>query len=67
MFNPSRQYVAVRLGNRTYTYHNDGAPVAAGDRVEVETRNGKIKASVESVGGPRPSFATKPIAGVVKA
>lgn len=67
MFNPSRQYVAVRLGGRTYTYHNDGAPVQAGDRVEVETRNGRIKAAVESVGVPRPGFDTKPIAGVVKA
>lgn len=67
MFNPSRQYVAVRLGNRTYTYHNDGSPVAAGDRVEIETRNGKIKATVDSVDMPRPSFETKPIGAVVKA
>ncbi len=39
----SRQFVACtfRLGDsRSYTYHNDGEPVAIGDEVKVTDRDG---------------------------
>lgn len=62
-----RQYVAVRFrswDSRTYTYHNDGAPVFAGDRVRVETARGVSVVTVESVDLMPPAFATKSIIGL---
>ena len=62
----SRQYVAVRFSTsdrRTYTYQNDGEPVAAGDAVIVETARGEATVTVDSVSDVQPPFATKPIVG----
>lgn len=65
---PNRQYVACQFNpwdRRTYTYHNDGGPVASGDQVEVETKDGaKVVQVVTILDGP-PSFETKPITGKV--
>lgn len=62
----SRQFVAVKFkpwDRRTYTYHNDGDPVAVGDLVEVSTDRGEQIVTVESVTFDAPSFVTKPING----
>ena len=59
-----RQYLACKFrttDKRSYTYHNDGAPRAVGDEVEVETRDGVKTVTVVSVSDQAPSFATKPI------
>lgn len=40
---PDRQYVACKFRSedaRSYTYHNDGEPVAVGDLVKVADRSG---------------------------
>lgn len=63
-----RQFIACtfREGQtRTYTYHNDGEPVAEGDRVEIESRDGlgKQVIFVASVLPGPPDFATKGIIG----
>lgn len=62
----NRQYVAVQFNpwdRRSYTYHNDGEPVAIGDKVLVTTPRGQ--SVVEVVGLPDlvPPFETKPIDG----
>ena len=51
---------------RTYTYRNDGAPVAVGDRVEVEAPRdeGKVVVEVAEIDVPEPPFACKPILGL---
>lgn len=63
----SRQFVACtfRPGQRPYTYHNDGDPVAVGDHVQIESRDGKGRQTVEVVDllKDAPPFATKPILG----
>lgn len=66
---PARQYVAVKFregDTRTYTYHNDGAPVAAGDEVKVDDArsDGWKRVFVVSVDSAKPTFATKPILGI---
>ena len=66
-----RQYVAVKFrpgDRRTYTYHNDGDPVAAGDEVKIADRhgNGWSRVTVESVSDEKPPFDTKPILGRVE-
>lgn len=61
-----RQFVVVRFkpwDQRTYTYHNDGEAVAAGDAVVVNTAKGPATVEVMSVGADEPEFATKPIVG----
>lgn len=61
------QYVAVKFrqqDTRTYTYHNEGKPVAAGDRVMVDTRDGYQIVDVASVTDEKPPFATKAILGL---
>lgn len=61
-----RQYVACtfRPGDvRTYTYHNDGEPVAVGDKVVVETNRGRQTVDVVSLTAEAPRFITKPIIG----
>lgn len=63
-----RQYVAVtfRPGEaRTYTYHNDGAPLAIGDEVKVADNrsDGWKRVTVAAVDVAEPAFATKPILG----
>lgn len=61
-----RQYLAAKFNpwdQRTYTYHNDGDPVAVGDQVVVPSRAGRATVTVEAVGVPRPKFDTKAIIG----
>lgn len=58
-----RQYVVIKFNPsdlRTYTYHNDGPPVAVGDKVEVETKRGTASVEVVAVDDTEPNFATKP-------
>lgn len=67
----ARQYIAVRFrpaDRQPYTYHNDGAPVAVGDRVKVPDRSGDgwNRATVEAVDVEEPKFATKAILGMVE-
>jgi hypothetical protein len=60
----NRQYVACQFNpwdRRTYTYHNDGAPVAPGDKVKVETRYGLKIITVDSIVDEAPKFETKAI------
>lgn len=62
-----RQLVSVvfRPGDqRSYTYHNDGEPVAIGDRVIVETRKGNAKVTVSALPTEQPPFPTKSIVGL---
>ena len=62
----ARQFVACAFtnGGRSYTYHNDGDPVAVGDKVEVETRHGIAVVDVLNVTNEfNSSFETKPIIG----
>lgn len=61
-----RQFVVCRFkpwDQRTYTYHNDGEPVAAGDSVMVETKKGLATVEVMSVTADEPPFETKAIVG----
>lgn len=62
-----RQFIAVKFrpGDlRAYTYHNDGEPVAAGDRVLVESRGGgQSTVTVVVAFEDEPPFETKPIIG----
>lgn len=59
----ARQYVAVRFfpRGRSYTYHNDGPPVEAGDKVRIEGRDGWQAVTVDTVTYDPPRFETKPI------
>lgn len=63
----ARQYVSVafRTGGQTYLYHNDGDPVAAGDRVTIAGKRGPQTCTVDHVMDDEPPFETKPIAGIV--
>ena len=63
----SRQFVACKFkpwDQRSYTYHNDGAPVAVGDRVTVETAKGTQTVTVDALVPHAPTFPTKPILGL---
>lgn len=65
---PTRQFVAVKFRSsdtKTWTYHNDGPPVACGDIVKVPDRFGKgwQRATVHSFSATFPQFPTKPILG----
>lgn len=67
----NRQFVACKFhaeDARTYTYHNDGEPVAIGDEVKVaDTRSdGWKRVTVVSIADEAPSFPTKPILGKVE-
>jgi hypothetical protein len=59
------QFVATRFRpneRRLYTFHNDGEPVALGDFVEVELRDGSKKiVEVASLIDAKPSFPTAPV------
>lgn len=60
----TRQYVSVEFNpgdQRSYTYHNDGEPVAIGDRVVVETKRGRRFVKVVGIKPDIPDYATKPI------
>lgn len=63
------QYIACtfRKGDsRSYTYHNDGPPVAVGDEVKVPDKgDGWKRVYVSAVGVPKPTkFETKAILGI---
>lgn len=62
-----RQYLSVKFrpeDKRSYTYHNDGPPVAEGDMVHLSARgDGWTKGHVIAVNQHRPSFETKGIIG----
>jgi hypothetical protein len=63
---PNRQFVAVLFkpwDKRSYTYHNDGEPVAVGDNVIVETAKGTQTVTVSALPDAVPPFPTKPIIG----
>lgn len=64
---PARQFLTATFGSggMAYTYHNDGPPVAVGDRVHVNGRGGKgtRTVTVQAVDVPQPVFDTKPIIG----
>lgn len=61
----NRQYVACKFRSsdtRTYTYHNDGAPLAVGDTVTVEDRGGGSKrVEIAEIVPDAPKFPTKPV------
>lgn len=62
----TRQYVACKFrpdDRRSYTYHFDGEPLAAGDEVKVAGRGdeGWQRIYVVAVSDEKPSFETKPI------
>ncbi|MEJ7831276.1 MAG: hypothetical protein WKF79_00035 [Nocardioides sp.] len=63
----SRQFLTAIFaeGGMPYTYHNDGQPVAAGDRVLVNGRGGKgtRAVTVHAADVPQPKFVTKAIIG----
>lgn len=69
-----RQYVAVKFRTdeaRSYTYHNDGEPVGAGQQVKVPSRGAQPgsddwkRATVVEIGVPAPTkFETKGILGL---
>lgn len=67
-----RQFIAVQFRSgdkRTYTYHNDGPPVGAGQQVKVPDRSGdgRTRATVVEIGVPAPTkFATKGILGLIE-
>ena len=67
----SRQYIRCKFNEhdyRTYTYHNDGAPVKVGDRVLVENRGIQKIVTVVSIAREAPTkFETKGILGVAPA
>jgi len=68
---PQRQYVACKFrteDTRSYTYHNDGEPVAVGDLLKVADRDGDGWKRVHcvSIGDTAPTFPTKPILGKVE-
>jgi hypothetical protein len=66
----NRQFVAVKFRSsdaRSYTYHNDGDPVACGDIVKIADRHddGWNRATVHEISHIAPSFETKPIMGIL--
>jgi len=55
-----RQYVVVSFGGgKPYTYHNDGEPLAVGDRVIVSTLNGSRVVDVVNLLDKPPPFTTQ--------
>ena len=62
----TRQFieVAFKPGGKTYCYHNDGEPVAVGDKVKVEARDeGWTAVEVRAIRETPPAFETKAILG----
>lgn len=64
------QYLACKFSpvdSRSYTYHNDGEPLAVGDMVKVAARkqDGWQRVKVEAI-VDKPTFDTKPILGKVE-
>lgn len=67
----TRQFVACRFrpeDTRTYTYHNDGEPLAVGDMVKVADAraDGWKRVEVVHVTDEEPPFPTKPILGKIE-
>ncbi|MGE4321966.1 MAG: hypothetical protein AB7E60_02930 [Sphingobium sp.] len=67
----SRQYIACKFritDARSYTYHNDGEPLAVGDFAKVEDRDGDgwKRVEVVAIGDEAPSFPTKPTLGKIE-
>ena len=63
---PQRQFVAVEFNpwdRRSYTYHNEGPPVAIGDKVRVATKDGEKTVTVVGLPDTAPAFETKAILG----
>lgn len=65
------QYVACKYreaDKRSYTFHNDGEPVAVGDQVKIAGRgdDGWQRVFVAAVSDEKPAFDTKPILGKVE-
>jgi hypothetical protein len=65
------QYVACkfhRVDHRTYTYHNEGDPVAIGDMVKVadSRSDGWKRVEVVAIVDQAPPFPTKPILGKIE-
>lgn len=64
-----RQFIRCKFNewdHRSYTYHNDGEPVAVGDVVKVPDNRSELPKHVTVVeaGAPEPTgFATKGILG----
>lgn len=66
------QYVACKFrqsDTRTYTYSNDGDPVAVGDMVKVADNrsDGWKRVEVVEITDKAPPFACKPILGKIEA
>ena len=74
---PERQYLAVKYrteDTRTYTYHNDGDPVGAGQQVKLPARARKgeipdpdewVRGTVVEINVEKPTgFETKGILGL---
>lgn len=66
-----RQYAACKFRSsdtRTFTYHNDGEPVAPGDAVKLPNRHGDgwTRGEVVSVTDQLPPFSTKGILGKIE-
>lgn len=63
-------FVAVKFNqrhHRTYTYTYDGEQaLRPGDMVKVETNDGMKTVEVAAVDVPKPPFACKPIASVLR-
>lgn len=62
----TRQFVACKFRSedkRSYTYHNDGEPLAVGDFAKVMDRSGDgwKRVEVVSIADQAPPFPTKPI------
>lgn len=65
------QYVACKFrpeDKRSYTYFNDGEPVAVGDEVKIggRTEEGWQRVHVVAVSDEKPPFETKPILGKIE-
>lgn len=59
------QFVSVKYrpgDTRSYTFHNDGPPVAVGDTVRVDGRDGWQAVLAVAVTDQKPAFQTKAIA-----
>jgi hypothetical protein len=55
-----------RSDRRAYTYTYDGDhPIAPGDQVKIDTRDGIKTVEVVAINLPKPSFACKPILSVL--
>lgn len=64
--NRKRQFVAIKFdpgAARTYTYHNDGEPIAVGDEIVIPTKGGNKTVKVAGLPETEPPFRTAAIIG----